>query len=99
MVGESGRAGGHFTPVAAPAGALSSPGEQGRGMAEEDHAKIAAQLVELKVEHRDLDEAIARLAASIQSDELSVKRLKKRKLKIKDLISALESRLIPDLDA
>lgn len=68
-------------------------------MAEEDPAKIAAQLVELKVEHRDLDEAIARLAASIETDELSVKRLKKRKLKIKDLISALESRLIPDLDA
>jgi len=68
-------------------------------MAEEDPAKIAAQLVELKVEHRDLDEAIARLAASIETDELSVKRLKKRKLKIKDMISALESRLIPDLDA
>jgi hypothetical protein len=68
-------------------------------MAEEDPAKIAAQLVELKVEHRDLDEAISRLATSIQADELSIKRLKKRKLKIKDLISALESRLIPDLDA
>jgi hypothetical protein len=68
-------------------------------MAEEDHAKINAQLMDLKVEHRDLDEAIARLAVNIQTDELSVKRLKKRKLKIKDLISALESRLIPDLDA
>ena len=68
-------------------------------MAEEDPAKIAAQLVELKVEHRDLDEAIARLAASIESDELAIKRLKKRKLKIKDMISTLESRLIPDLDA
>jgi hypothetical protein len=68
-------------------------------MAEEDPAKIAAQLVELKVEHRDLDEAIGRLAASIESDELAIKRLKKRKLKIKDMISSLESRLIPDLDA
>ncbi|WP_146907831.1 YdcH family protein [Arenimonas daejeonensis] len=68
-------------------------------MAEEDPAKIAAQLVELKVEHRDLDEAIARLAATIESDELAIKRLKKRKLKIKDMISTLESRLIPDLDA
>ena len=68
-------------------------------MAEEDPAKIAAQLVELKVEHRDLDEAISRLAASIESDELAIKRLKKRKLKIKDMISSLESRLIPDLDA
>ena len=68
-------------------------------MAEEDPAKIAAQLVELKVEHRDLDEAINRLAATIASDELAIKRLKKRKLKIKDMIQALESRLIPDLDA
>lgn len=68
-------------------------------MAGEDPSKIAAQLLELKVEHRDLDEAIARLAQSIQSDELSIKRLKKRKLKIKDMISSLESRLIPDLDA
>ena len=68
-------------------------------MAEEDPAKIAAQLVELKVEHRDLDEAIGRLAATIESDELAIKRLKKRKLKIKDMIATLESRLIPDLDA
>ena len=68
-------------------------------MAEEDPAKIAAQLVELKVEHRDLDDAISRLAASIEADELAIKRLKKRKLKIKDMISSLESRLIPDLDA
>jgi hypothetical protein len=68
-------------------------------MADENPARIAAQLVELKVEHRDLDEAIGRLAANIQTDELAIKRLKKRKLKIKDLISALESRLIPDLDA
>ena len=68
-------------------------------MAEEDPAKITAQLVELKVEHRDLDAAIGRLAASIEADELAIKRLKKRKLRIKDMISALESRLIPDLDA
>ncbi len=68
-------------------------------MADEDPAKIAAQLVELKVEHRDLDEAIRRLAATIESDELTIKRLKKRKLRLKDMIAALESRLIPDLDA
>ncbi|KFN43828.1 YdcH family protein [Arenimonas oryziterrae] len=64
-----------------------------------DPAKIAAQLIELRTEHRDLDEAIARLAASIEADELSVKRLKKRKLKIKDMISYLENQMIPDLDA
>ncbi|MBY4597933.1 DUF465 domain-containing protein [bacterium BD-1] len=68
-------------------------------MADEDLARIAAQLVELRVEHRDLDEAIARLAADRGADELTLKRLKKRKLRIKDMITALESRLIPDLDA
>ena len=65
----------------------------------EDPARIAAQLVELRLEHRDLDDAIARLALSIEADELTVKRLKKRKLRLKDMIAALESRLIPDLDA
>ncbi|MBW8312683.1 MAG: DUF465 domain-containing protein [Rhizobium sp.] len=68
-------------------------------MADEDLARVAAQLVELRVEHRDLDEAIARLAADRGADELTLKRLKKRKLRIKDMITALESRLIPDLDA
>ena len=65
----------------------------------EDPARVAAQLVELRLEHRDLDDAIARLAQSIEADELTVKRLKKRKLRLKDMIAALESRLIPDLDA
>ncbi len=65
----------------------------------EDPAKIAAQLVELRTEHRDLDEAIARLNGQPGFDELAIKRLKKRKLRLKDLIAQLESRLIPDLDA
>lgn len=54
------------------------------------------QLVELKLEHRDLDLAIARLQADIQADELAVKRMKKRKLQLKDQIARLESDLIPD---
>ena len=68
-------------------------------MATEDPAKITAQLLELRVEHRDLDQAIERLATDREADELALKRLKKRKLRIKDMITALESRLIPDLDA
>ncbi len=64
-----------------------------------DPAKVTAQLVELRTEHRDLDDTIARLAASIEADELAVKRLKKRKLMIKDMIAYLENQLIPDLDA
>lgn len=64
-----------------------------------DPAKITSQLIELRTEHRDLDEAIARLAASIEADELAIKRLKKRKLRIKDMIAYMENQLIPDLDA
>ncbi len=64
-----------------------------------DPAQLMHQLTQLRIEHRDLDAAIDRLAADIQADELAIKRLKKRKLLIKDSISRLESRLIPDLDA
>jgi hypothetical protein len=59
-------------------------------------ARIAERLVELKQEHRDLDVAIARLQADSEADELAVKRLKKRKLRLKDSIALLESALIPD---
>lgn len=65
----------------------------------EDPADITRRLIELRVEHRDLDAAIARMAADPQVDELSLKRLKKRKLRIKDMIGWLEDKLIPDLDA
>lgn len=58
--------------------------------------RIAQRVIELKLEHRDLDEAIARLQADIEADELAVKRLKKRKLQLKDSITRLESALIPD---
>jgi hypothetical protein len=64
-----------------------------------DPSDLMHQLTQLRVEHRDLDAAIDRLAADIQADELAIKRLKKRKLLIKDSIARLESRLIPDLDA
>ena len=68
-------------------------------MQSNDTSEIVHHLTQLRVEHRDLDVAIERLAADIQADELAIKRLKKRKLLIKDSISRLESRLIPDLDA
>ena len=51
---------------------------------------------ELKLEHRTLDAEIDRLVDSIEADELAVKRLKKRKLWLKDCIARLESALIPD---
>lgn len=68
-------------------------------MMSNDCAQLVQQLAELQIEHRDLDEAIIHLAAHPASDELRLKRLKKRKLRIKDMISYIESKLIPDLDA
>ncbi len=53
----------------------------------------------LRIEHRDLDEVISRLSMDIHVDELQLKRLKKRKLILKDQILKLESQLIPDLNA
>lgn len=62
-------------------------------------AEISRQLVELRIEHRDLDAAIQRLSAGAPGDELQLRRLKKRKLRLKDMIAWLENKLIPDLDA
>lgn len=61
-----------------------------------DISEINRQLTELKLEHRRLDAEIDGLVADIQTDELTVKRLKKRKLWLKDCIARLESALIPD---
>ena len=65
----------------------------------EDPAAIVRKLTELKLEHRDLDAAIARLPIGPGCDELQLTRMKKRKLKLKDMIAYLENKLIPDLDA
>ena len=62
-------------------------------------ARIAQRLAQLRLEHRDLDTAIERLQGDLEADELSVKRLKKRKLHLKDCIAKLESALIPDQPA
>ncbi|NZA25521.1 YdcH family protein [Luteimonas sp. SJ-92] len=61
-----------------------------------DPAEASRKLAELRVEHRDLDLAIARVQADAHADDLAVKRLKKRKLQLKDAIARLESSLIPD---
>ena len=62
-------------------------------------ARMAERVVLLRKEHRELDEAIERLQADMAADELTVKRLKRRKLQLKDLIARLESALIPDQPA
>lgn len=61
--------------------------------------EIVRSLMELRIEHRDLDDAIIALAKEDYVDQLQLKRLKKRKLNIKDAIQKLESKLIPDRDA
>jgi hypothetical protein len=57
------------------------------------------RLGELRIEHRDLDDVITRLTQDAYVDQLQLRRLKKRKLWLKDMIARLESKLIPDLDA
>ncbi len=61
--------------------------------------KELERLRELRVSHRDLDYLIDRLQDDPMVDQLRIRRLKKRKLLLKDMIANLESELIPDLDA
>jgi hypothetical protein len=65
----------------------------------EDLAEITMRLHELRQEHRDLDQAIERMADDPAVDQLRLRRLKKRKLRLRDQIAWYESRLIPDIDA
>ena len=76
---------------------LSSP--QCNPMTVQEFNPIRSQFAELRIEHRDLDDAIHRLAEDPAADQLRLIRMKKRKLRLKDTITRLESRLIPDLDA
>ena len=66
-------------------------------MAEEDPRP--QRLAELREEHRELDATIAELTAEASFDQLELKRLKKRKLRLKDEIARLESAIVPDIIA
>ena len=61
--------------------------------------KSVEQLRDLRVEHRNLDRVIAELTVDPAVDQIMLKRLKKRKLMLKDMITQLESARIPDLNA
>ncbi len=61
--------------------------------------KNAERLKELRVEHQDLDQVISKLADDPDVDQIMLRRLKKRKLMLKDMITQLESAQIPDLNA
>jgi hypothetical protein len=65
----------------------------------DDPASLQALLTELKIEHHDLDTTVARLEENPPHDELLLRRMKKRKLQIKDRIAAVERMLGPDLIA
>ena len=64
-----------------------------------EQTEVVRWLNELRVEHRDLDEVIKHLVETGHQDDMRIQRLKKRKLKLRDVIAKLESELIPDLDA
>ncbi|MBB1630184.1 MULTISPECIES: DUF465 domain-containing protein [Cupriavidus] len=60
---------------------------------------LSRQIMELQIEHRDLDYLIDRMAADAAHDELQLRRLKKRRLKLKDAITLLQLQLEPDVPA
>lgn len=64
-----------------------------------EQEEISTWLEELRSEHRDLDDLTRMLQNDRHPDQMQLQRLKKRKLRLKDMITALESKLIPDLDA
>ncbi len=75
-------------------------------MSETDSDKVNLELLKrlerlrsLRIEHRDLDDVISRLQMDLYTDEIQLRRLKKRKLMLKDQIARLESEQIPDLNA
>ena len=71
----------------------------GRRVQIENPGSLLRRLRAMEVEHRDLDEIVSRLSTQPGIDELMLKRLKRRKLLLKDQIAQLRSALIPDLEA
>lgn len=70
-----------------------------RPLTDEERAETEERIALLELEHRDLDDVIGRLVESPLQDELRLRRLKKRKLYLKDTIARLRDRLIPDIIA
>lgn len=61
--------------------------------------EIQRRIIELDVEHRDLDAVIKMLTLDGHHDQLQLRRLKKRKLQLKDYITLLKMQLVPDVPA
>ena len=70
-----------------------------RMLTADDIDAIRSRITELQIEHREFDEKIGALGAEPGHDDLELRRLKKRKLQLKDTITLLEMRLIPDIPA
>ena len=68
-------------------------------LTDEEKQQISGRLQALEIEHHDLDDVIGRLAGDLAQDQLQLRRLKKRKLVLKDQIQKLRARLIPDIIA
>ena len=64
-----------------------------------DEEQIKRRIVELQIEHCDLDDAIERLSQQPGVDELRLRRLKKRRLMLRDCIARLQMELVPDIPA
>ena len=64
-----------------------------------DERELREELARLRAEHRDLDAEIAAQESLAVPDQLHIKRLKKRKLALKDRITAIEDQLLPDITA
>lgn len=89
------------TPFASPG---SRPGRDytfgvAKSLTDEELAALQREIENLRLEHRDLDDIISRLALQAGQDQLQLQRLKKRKLHLKDLISQLEAQTVPDIPA
>jgi len=68
-------------------------------LTDEERAQIEMRIAALEIEHKDLDDVIVHLSEHPQQDQLQLRRLKKRKLLLKDTIARLRDRLIPDIIA
>jgi hypothetical protein len=78
----------------------SHPGKRMRMTTQLNDDEITAirqKLEALQIEHRDLDDVIARLVDDHHQDELQIRRLKRRKLMLKDQITFLQKQLVPDI--
>jgi len=68
-------------------------------MTDTEELMLRAKLAELQQEHRDLDAALVAMAETGVTDQLQLTRIKKRKLQLKDLMTQINDKLLPDIIA